>query len=68
MMVNHVASDPVPAVVGIAIIFGSGVVISLPMKSAIVLSGSAASNAIAFMESKGLPPPIPIRKSHSSCL
>ena len=65
--VNLVASLPVPAVVGIAASGKISPVISFPLKSAILPSFTAIA-AIAFAESRGLPPPIPIIKSQSDSL
>ena len=60
MTVNFVASEPVPAVVGIATTGPAIFVISFPLKSEI-LPSFAAMTAIAFAASSGLPPPNPMQ-------
>ena len=65
IIVNCVASEPVPLVVGIATIGGVGTVITLPRKS-LIEPPLVATAPIAFMVSIGEPPPTAIRKSHFS--
>ena len=65
MIVNCVASEPVPLVVGIATIGGVGTVITLPRKS-LTEQPLVATAPIAFIASIGEPPPTAIRKSHFS--
>ena len=66
MMVNWVASEPVPLVVGMAAIGGRAPVISFPYQS-LMDPPFTATTPMAFMVSMGEPPPTAMRKSHFSC-
>ena len=62
-----VTSEPVPAVVGICII-GSALLPMLPSNKFFLSMSDTASNAMAFAESIGEPPPMAMTKSTSSSI
>ena len=67
MIVFFVTSEPVPAVVGIATRYGTGMSMLTCMNSLIFLpSGCVDMNMMAFAVSIGLPPPSATRKSQPS--
>ena len=65
IMVNWVASEPVPLVVGMAAMGGRVPVISFPYQS-LMEPPFTATTPMAFMVSMGEPPPTAMRKSHFS--